>query len=360
MRLTRVTAQNLRILAAVALEPGPGLNLVVGANASGKTSLLEAIYLLGRGRPLRPRHGDRLIRDGCDQLQVSGEIELDSGRRRPIGVARGAAGLQMRLDGQQVRSALELATALPLQYIHPDIHQLVQSGPGLRRQFLDRGVFHVEHDFLETWRRYQRTLRQRNAALKEGAHACAWDGELALQGERLDSMRVRYLEGLAPFLRANAAALLGRDDVAVGYRRGWSASQPLATVLADAAAVDRRQGFTGRGAHRCDFALTLGGVAIQERISRGQQKLLLCALQLAQAQLQRQRTGSAGLLLIDDLPAELDTDHRARLLDTVVALNTQVLVTATDLALLDHAGAQGAPPRVFHVEHGVVTPIKMV
>jgi DNA replication and repair protein RecF len=184
----------------------------------------------------------------------------------------------------------------------------------------------VEHDFLETWRRYQRTLRQRNAALKEGAHACAWDGELALQGERLDSMRVRYLEGLAPFLRANAAALLGRDDVAVGYRRGWSASQPLATVLADAAAVDRRQGFTGR----------------------------------AQAQLQRQRTGSAGLLLIDDLPAELDTDHRARLLDTVVALNTQVLVTATDLALLDHAGAQGAPPRVFHVEHGVVTPIKMV
>lgn len=355
MRLTRCTVRNLRILAAATLEPGPGMNLVVGANASGKTSLLEAIYLLGRGRPLRQRHADRLIRDGSDQLQVSGEIELASGRRRPIGVARGVAGLQLRLDGQQVRSALDLSLALPLQYIHPDIHQLVQAGPGLRRQFLDRGVFHVEHDFLATWRRYQRALRQRNAALKGGGSARAWDAELALQGERLDAMRVRYLDGLAPFVRQNGALLLARDDIAISYRRGWSSSQSLAAALDEAAAVDRRQGFTGRGAHRCDFALTLAGAAIQERVSRGQQKLLLCALQLAQAQLQRQRTGHAGLLLIDDLPAELDLRHRARLLDAAAALATQVFVTATDLTLVDHASAQADSTRVFHVEHGVVS-----
>jgi len=355
MRLTRCTVHNLRILTEVSIEPGPGLNLVVGVNASGKTSLLEAIYLLGRGRPLRANRGERLVRDGCDRLQVHGEIELDNGRKAPIGVARGADGLQMRLDGQPVRSALELSIALPLQYIHPDIHQLVQSGPRLRRQFLDRGVFHVEHGFLDSWRRHQRTLRQRNAALKEGSPAGAWDDELARHGERLDAMRIRYLEGLAPLLRENCQRLLEREDVGLVYRRGWSADLALTDALRDGIAADRRQGFTGRGAHRCDFSLTLGGVSIRDRVSRGQQKLLLCALQLAQAQLQRERTGSAGLLLIDDLPAELDTNHRARLLDLVAALDTQVFVTATDLALLEHARGHTPAPQVFHVEHGAVS-----
>jgi DNA replication and repair protein RecF len=354
MRLNRCTVQDLRIIARAEIDPGPGLNLVVGANASGKTSLLESIYLLGRGRALRAHHGDRLVREGSERLQVSGEIGLDNGRRIPIGVERGVDGLQMRLDGQAVRSSLELSTALPLQYVHPDIHQLVQSGPGLRRQFLDRGVFHVEQGFLDTWRRYQRTLRQRNAALKAGAAANAWDGELVLQGERLDAMRTNYLEGLAPFLRQNGQALLERDDVGLSYRRGWSADRGLAEVLHEADGVDRRQGFTGRGAHRCDFTLSLGGTSIRDRVSRGQQKLLLCALQLAQAQLQRARTGSAGLLLIDDLPAELDTHHRARLLDLANALNTQVFITATDLDLLAHAEKSIPSPRVFHVEQGAV------
>ncbi len=353
MRLTRCTVENLRILAKVELLPAPGLNLVVGPNASGKTSLLEALYLLGRGRPLRQRHGERLVRDGCTRLRTVAELaEEGTGHRRRIGVERGPGGLQMRLDGRTVRSALELSTALPLQYIHPDIHQLVQSGPGLRRQFLDRGVFHVEPDFIDCWRRYQRALRQRNAALKSGADAGAWDGTLIQHGTQLDTLRRRYLDGLGPLLRRHVEALLGRDDVGLAYRSGWNAQLGLDVALREARAIDRRQGFTGRGAHRCDFALTLGGSPIRDRVSRGQQKLLLCALQLAQAEWQRACTGSAGLLLVDDLPAELDTRHRAGLLASLEALDTQVFVTATDPALLESASANA---RVFHVEHGAVS-----
>lgn len=354
MRLIRCQVRDLRILAEADLAPAAGMNLVVGANASGKTSLLEAIYLLGRGRPLRPRHGERLIRDGAEGLQVTAQVAADDGRVIPVGVARGRDGLRMRLDGQPVRSALELSLALPLQYLHPDLHQLVQSGPGLRRQFLDRGVFHVEPGFLPCWRRYQRALRQRNAALKSGATPRPWDGELAAQGEALDALRTAFIAALAPRFRTASAALLGRDDVGLVYRRGWGADRALADTLAEGTAQDRRQGFTGRGPHRCDFGLTLGGQGIRDRVSRGQQKLLLCALQLAQAALQRERNGSAGLLLVDDLPAELDPGHRARLLDALDALETQVFVTATEPALLEHAlGRPGA--RVFHVEHGRVT-----
>jgi DNA replication and repair protein RecF len=238
--------------------------------------------------------------------------------------------------------------------VHPDIHQLVQSGPGLRRQFLDRGVFHVEHGFLPEWQRYQRALRQRNAALKGRGPTRAWDTELARHGERLDGLRDDYLSALGPPFKSACRELLDRDDVDLGYRRGWPEGRTLADVLEEGAATDRRQGFTGRGAHRCDFRLTVGGREVRDRVSRGQQKLLLCALQLAQAELQQTRTGSAGLLLIDDLPAELDAAHRARLIDALHALGSQVFVTATDVALLEHALGGDPAPKVFHVEHGRV------
>ena len=352
MRLTRCSVRDLRIIAAAEFEPGPHLNLVIGPNASGKTSLLEALYLLGRGRGLRQRHGERLIREGCERLRVTAELVAEGGRRRPIGVERGPDGLQMRLDGRTLRSALELSTALPLQYLHPDIHQLVLAGPGLRRQFLDRGVFHVEPRFLASWRRYQRALRQRNAALKSGGPIDAWDGELAEQGQQLDTQRRDYLAGVEPRLRKHVSRLLGRDDVGLVYRRGWNASQPLAAVLRDSRESDRRHGFTGRGAHRCDFALTLGETPIRDRVSRGQQKLLLCALQLAQAEWQRELTGSAGLLLVDDLPAELDARHRTGLLESLAALEAQVFVTATDRALVEQAVDRA---KLFHVEHGELT-----
>ncbi len=352
MRLTRCSVRDLRIIATAAFEPGPGLNLVIGPNASGKTSLLEALYLLGRGRALRQSHGERLIRDGCERLRVTAEVTGEGGRRRPIGVERGPEGLQMRLDGRPLRSALELSSALPLQYLHPDIHQLVQAGPGLRRQFLDRGVFHVEPRFLPCWRRYQRALRQRNAALKNGGPIEAWDAELSEQGHQLDAQRSGYLAGLEPLLRAHVARLLDREDVGLVYRRGWNANRSLATVLQESRDADRRQGFTGRGAHRCDFALTLGDAPIRDRVSRGQQKLLLCALQLAQAEWQRAVTGSAGLLLVDDLPAELDQGHRAALLDSLAALDAQVFVTATDRTLVEQAVAHA---KLFHVEHGELT-----
>ncbi|HEY5791358.1 MAG TPA: AAA family ATPase, partial [Gammaproteobacteria bacterium] len=168
MQLTRLTVRDLRLIEAAELAPGPGLNLLVGANASGKTTLLEAIYLLGRGRPLRQRHAARLIRDGREQMLVSGSLSERDGSRHVLGVARAAGRLELRRDGQAARSSLELAALLPLQFIHPEIHHLVQAGPVLRRQFLDRGLFHVEPNVLDGWCRYQRALRQRNAALKSG------------------------------------------------------------------------------------------------------------------------------------------------------------------------------------------------
>lgn len=359
MWLSHLVVDDLRIIARAELEPGPGLNAICGPNASGKTSLLEAIFLLGRGRGLRKRQQHRLIRHGQTCLRVVGDAVRADGRVSRIGIERSGEQIQLRLDGRSLRTTAELASALPLQFIHPDIHQLLQLGPQLRRQFLDWGVFHVEPTFLACWRDYSRSLRQRNAALRaqDAVQARLWEAKLVEYGAALDALRQRYMEALRASLARTAESLVDLRGLELGYRRGWARDTGLEQALAAGRKVDLRQGFTARGPHRCDFTLSLDGTPVQECASRGQQKLILCALQMAQSALLAETTGESGLLLVDDLPAELDASNRRRFLDALRRLDAQVFVTATSADLLALDGAAGEGARVFHVEHGAVAQV---
>jgi DNA replication and repair protein RecF len=354
LHLGRLSVRNLRIIVAADLQPAPGLNLVLGPNASGKTSLLEAIYLLGRGRGLRGRSLARLLRNGCVEMQVSGEVREPAKPPVAVGFQRHASETRIRIAGRAANSALELATLLPLQFIHPDLHQLLVTGSLLRRQFIDRGLFHVEPAFLGEWRSFQRTLRQRNAGLKSGQAPFAWDTELVRHGLRLHALRDAYVTSLSPYFVHYSTLLLDRDDVALHYRGGWSTEQTYAEALQASRNSDLRYGYTHRGPHRADFALRVAGLDVRERVSRGQQKMLLCALQLAQTTLQLERTGRAGLVLVDDLSAELDEVHRERLLGVLSRLGVQAWVTTTDRTLVQEAERATTALRLFHVEHGSV------
>lgn len=359
MWLSHLTVDDLRIIARAELELHPGLNAICGPNASGKTSLLESIFLLGRGRALRKRQQERLVRTGQPLTRVVGEVIRSDTSRSRLGIERGSDLTVMRLDGRNLKSTAELAAALPLQFIHPDIHQLLQQGPVLRRQFLDWGVFHVEPSFLSRWRDYSRALRQRNAALRKNdlTQSRLWELTLAEHGEALDGLRQHYLEALRARLSSAVEQLVDLSGFALSYRRGWNREVDLVEALASSRATDLRQGFTSRGPHRCDFSLSLHGTPVQECASRGQQKLLLCALQMAQSALLADRTGEAGLLLVDDLPAELDRQNRRRFLDALRALDAQVFVTATSPELLAPDGLGGEGEKVFHVEHGNVSQV---
>jgi len=358
MWLSRLRIENLRIIDRAEFEPVNGLNVICGPNASGKTSLLEAIFVLGRGRGLRKRNQSRLIRHDQSSLRVIGDILDNDGRQSRIGVERGKETL-FRLNSKNLRSAADLASALPLQFIHPDIHQLLQLGPQLRRQFLDWGVFHVEPSFLARWRDYSRALRQRNAALRKNdlAQARLWELTLVEHGEALDGLRQHYLEALRARLSSAVEQLIDLSGFELSYRRGWSRDAGLADALVSSRQTDLRQGFTSRGPHRCDFALSLNGTPVQECASRGQQKLLLCALQMAQSALLAETTGEAGLLLVDDLPAELDRENRLRFLNALRSLDAQVFVTSTSPELLARDGFGGEGEKVFHVEHGSVSQV---
>ncbi|MBS0376122.1 MAG: DNA replication/repair protein RecF [Proteobacteria bacterium] len=352
MTLRRIEIDDFRCLAEVRLDLDPRYNLFVGPNASGKTSLLEALFFLGRGRSFRTRRLDRLVRQGREGFRVVGWTEA-AGHTTVLGIGGDRRSTEIRIGGAAAGSAGELAHHFPPQVIDPEVHKLLEEGPHRRRRFLDWGVFHVEPTFLETWQRYHRALRQRNAGLKPGADpesARAWDPEILAAGTRLDEIRRSYLALLEPTLQAFGARLLGLP-VALSYASGWAAGETLAEALERSSDRDRKLGVTHVGPHRADVTARVDGQVARERVSRGQQKLLAAALTLAQLAVQETRAPGTGALLLDDPAAELDAANLERLLDLVRELRVQLFVTALrpDLAGL------GLPGAVFHVEHGRIS-----
>ena len=319
----------------------PRLNLITGDNGSGKTSLLEAIYLLGRGRSFRTRHTEHLIRHAAPELRVFGRVELTGTASHSIGLGCSRQdGLVARIDSLDVASLAALSELFPVQVIDPGIHRLVEEGPVQRRRWLDWAVFHVEPDFVRHWQGYSRALRQRNAALKSGADATLWDWELVRLGKLLTAARERLVEALQPYW---AAALRDLDAVPVslGYFQGWSRDQELGLALTSHMVRDRERGSTSYGPHRFDVLLRLEGRPARDLVSRGQQKLMGAAMALTMSRYVAEVAGRAPTLLLDDPAAELDRAHTEGLLRAVASLGGQLVVTA--LRPAGHAAGHPGP-----------------
>ena len=331
----------------------PGLNLVTGKNAAGKTSLLEAIYCLGRVRSFKTSASEQPIRYGQSAYRLVGRVSQGEGRSIPIGIERQAAGLKVHLDGQPIKRLSELAGHFPVQILSADTPTILNGGPRYRRQALDWALFHVEHAYREIWQRYHRALRQRNAALRAQYAAAgirAWDAELLEAAQQMHRYRATYFETLTPHLVEEIESLLPGVEVSVRYQPGWPGNAALHEVLVKALEKDRARGYTRFGPHRADFSVRVDEHSVAAHCSRGQQKAVTVGFQLAQVKLQRDRGVPMGAFLLDDISSELDAGHRTRILCALRELDTQVFVTAIDDAAID--ADDWADARRFHVEHG--------
>ena len=354
MSLDTVGIEDFRCIQLAELPLHDRCNLISGENASGKTSLLEAIFVLGRGRSFRTAKAETLIRNGSSAFQLTARVRSE-GSARPLGLRLGRDGIEARYAGRPVSGLAELATILPAQAIDPEVHRLIEGGPQERRRFLDWGVFHVEPNFVEHWRRYQRALRQRNAALKAGSAPAvirAWDPELVESGELVASSRARYLQALVPHVAATAERLLG-EPLDIALHQGWSVERTLPESIEASWTRDRERGVTHAGPHRADISVRFAGTPARDRISRGQQKLAAAALLLGQLRCDSELGSSVAALLVDDPAAELDAGNLERLLREVVNLPSQLFVTALDPQ--NPALANLPEGHRFHVEHGSVT-----
>ena len=358
MQVTRLQVGNLRRLEAVRMEPGPGLNLITGANGAGKTSLLEALHLMAYGRSFRGRVRDGLVRTGCEAVEVFVEwTETGAAVARRAGLRHSGQQWQGRLDGAAVNHLGELCAALAVVTFEPGSHALVVGSGEPRRRFLDWGLFHVEQDFLPLWRRYARALKQRNALLKSragDAQLDAWEHEMATAGETLTSLRQAYLERLQPHLRATIAELApALGEATLDFHPGWRREElSLADALLLARGRDLATGFSSVGPHRADWRIEYDSLPAREALSRGQAKLTALAVLLAQAGQYVQARGEWPVIALDDLASELDLPHQLRVLQRLLHSHAQVFMTGTEpppaLASL------GAEIARFHVEQGIL------
>lgn len=350
--ISEIRLETFRCFESAVIEPGPDLNVIAGLNASGKTSLLEALFVLGRGTSFRSSKVDAAIQFGAEQFTVFGNIGHGEVARVGVAVSR-AAGLTVRIDGRTGTRA-ELVRTVPVQILEPASHELINGPPSIRRQFLDWSVFHVEQPFLEAWQQYRRALQQRNAALKQHSNeaAWAWDGSLISAGLIVDQCRRQLVSRMLGPAQQLGLALLDAE-IELKYRSGWAEGSDFGSALIAARDRDQQMSSTTVGPHRADLVITVRERRARDTVSRGQEKLVVAALTLAQMEVVSEALGRPVILLVDEPGADLDRNHLGKLLSAIVAAPLQAFITALEPDLF------AMPPsvRLFHVEQGSVRPL---
>ena len=358
MSLLKLDIHAVRNIQKASIFPSPTINFIVGDNASGKSSLIEAIFILGRAKSFRCSSIKSVVNFTESHLVVAAQTVQTNGSHVQLGVQLDGKVIEIHINQQAKQKRSDLAYALPLQLIHPKSYELLDAGAQIRREFLDWGVFNSEPHFLISWHRFKKALSQRNALLKTRRleQLNVWDKELVTYGTMVNNYRQQYLKKLKPVFIDIVEKFLTIEGIELKLLPGWDIAKDFSQVLIDDQDKDLRYGFTHSGPHRGDVQLLINNRLARDFISRGQLKLLVMSLKLAQLQLLSHEQSQAGCLLIDDFSAELDIINRAKVLRYLSDIACQAFITATEI--IDFGDiSQIKNYKMFHVEHGVIKPV---
>jgi len=352
MVIEKLEISQFRNLESVSIFPSPHLNVIVGKNASGKTSFLESLYFLATARSFRTLHSKQLISFGFDHFLLFASI-TNEGTTFGIGVKKDRENIVLKVANKVINSAAQLAELVPMQLINPDVHKLLEDGPRHRRKFIEWGVFHVKPKYHVLWQQCRHILKQRNAALRQQRNNNEirhWDQLLCEATEQISEIRKQYVLDLVPHVRDLLDRMAGFPEIELRLEQGWPKHQSYLETLQACLDSDRQRGFTQFGPHRADLAILAQGVAAKNIVSRGQQKMLTALMKLAQVNLLKQK-GKSPIVLVDDLASELDDYFCDALMNEVVRNSTQVFVTSTDRDF-SRPFFINRDAKMFHVEQG--------
>lgn len=360
MVISSVNASNFRNFEQLFLEFSPKLNLLFGQNGSGKTSILEILFFLSYGKSFRTHLSKRLIKDDQNKFTLFSQTLSEYQTNLTIGIEKNIKGDgEFKLSGANVPLS-DITHLLPIQILNNESFLLLTEGPIVKRQFIDWGVFHVKHSFLSTWRNYQRALKQRNIALRNHASVNeiqSWNGILTNSAEILSELRQNYINLFLEVFLPILLPILPLEQLSIKCYRGWPSDLQLSELLEKNIHKDVELGYTYYGAHRADLKITLKGKPIEDVLSRGQQKIFVWLMRLAQAFILNSETQKKPILLIDDISAELDVVHLNALSNLLKQIDGQLFVTAIDRQDLDFISRDSDLYKMFHVEHDRVVQI---
>jgi DNA replication and repair protein RecF len=328
MSFQQISLNNIRCIASATLDLHPRFNVFSGHNGTGKTSLLEAIFLLSRGYSFRTREALPLVTHAQKFLTVTAQDRAD----RKIHLYKPlSAPTVVTIDQAHCMRTSELARRYPCQVFYQDIFQIIDAGPSIRRQVLDWGLFHVEQSYHMILKNLQRCLKHRNALLRQKAAEAqlkSWDRQVQAYAEEIHAFRSTY------FAKWNTAfqtilSQLTTLECSLSYYKGWDKKQigtSLEACFFAQRKLDYQQQYTHSGPHQADIIFCLPNATAKHTLSRGQQKIILIALKLAQATL----VNKSWVYLFDDISSELDERHIEKLMQYLISTPGQCFLTAID------------------------------
>ncbi len=353
MAISQLSLTDFRNLGSTTLDFDPTLNLISGNNGSGKTSLLEAIYVLCQARSFRTHQLKQCIRHGRESFLLFGRFDGFK-----VGVSRREAGdLEIHVDGQSIGRRSELVRRAPINIVNPESFAMIEGAPQQRRAYLDWCLFHVEHEYAEAWAGYQHALKQRNRLLRSRQDLELidyWDEYLIEPTRKISGLRRLYCSELQAIVDKDLQSILQGIPLELAYRPGWNAELDFIDALKANRARDERLGYTSIGVHRDDLVMVSEGRPVAEVLSRGQGKRVCLALMLAALTRVAQEHEGRIILLIDDLNSELDPGAQRLVYDRLGKLELQLFVSNIEAGVPEPLREKDL--RLFHVEHGTIKP----
>lgn len=429
MFIKRLLINNFRNIESLDLEPCEGFNFICGANGSGKTSVLEAIYYLSLARSFRTNTYQYLIKQGSSGFNLfakvqeqslkanqniasnnlmldsqeasieepeqyfsqpswipnsnffNSEVSSDSSLNSSISPFSTSIGLSrskgsdfvVKINSMPLYRLIDLLEHTCIQLIHPQGVELITNDAEGRRSFVDWGVYYSDLDFKSLWLKYRKILKQRNALLRresyklggnkanvphevdirtnlENAELTMWDDTLVALSEQITEKRLHYLKELQVVLSDLIRQFLPDFKLKFELNYGWDKSSDLRSILARNLEKERVLGYTMYGCHRADLKIKNNTVAAGATLSRGQLKMLVYAMRLAQGMLLKQQTARSCIYLIDDLNSELDSNSQSVLLNTLVQCKHQVFISNIQQDLL--IPKERSDYKVFSLDRG--------
>ena len=353
MRLESLTVRRVRNLTNIQITPSTEVNIIYGENAAGKTAILESIYLLSKARSFRTPHIKEVIQHKKEDLIVSGVIANHNTKPVNTGIRKTGKETEIKHNGKRVKAVSEQAKNMVVQIAIPDNTKILTGSPKDRRKWIDWALFHVEHNYLQVWHSYHHALRNRNALLRKPTkddEFFVWESLMAATAKELRDKWEKYLICLQQYYQ-QVAGEHPCGAVIFGIKRENTKAKSFLEHLQLTRQSDIRAGFTQQGPHKADFEFKTEGKHIKTVFSRGQIKLFVTMLSIAQAKLLETEKKTTPIILADDLTAELDKKAASMLLELLYEEKMQLFITATESNTILKSNKETA---LFHVEQGQV------
>lgn len=333
MNFTRLEIKNLRNISHIELKPFEHVNFIIGENGSGKTTVLEAIYLLALGRSFRTHLPKRYIQRGQSEIGLYSLVASSVGHEIALGLEKKMGEeSRIRLNQQEVVNILDLVNTVPILLMNVDSLKLLVEGPQERRKFFNFGMFHVKHQFFPLWKHYTAIVKQRNKALRSYSDTSlitAWDQVMVDCAKQLQCLRNDFLNLFTQHLEFNLKKFVIFKKVEIELMHGWDIKTDLAEILKESFVKDKELGYTTKGPHRFDFKIKIDEMPVADILSRGQLKLLICSMFLAMHKVIKDQAEKNCIFLIDDLHAEFDEQNYSNIFKELKEIKTQLFITAT-------------------------------